>query len=116
VAGRRVAYFGTAPPGAHDAIADHLRTIHEADVTHVSGALADRVQLRAELGEIEAEVFVVELKAAAVDVVAEAALERGADVVLAANDVVALPGEADLDATLERLAEDAVERAGLGVP
>ena len=32
--------------------------------------------------------YLVELKAAAVDVVAEAALARGADVVLAANDVV----------------------------
>ena len=34
--------------------------------------------------------FLVELKAAAVDVVAEAALAVGAEIVLAANDVVAV--------------------------
>ena len=45
--------------------------------SHVSGNLADRRRLRAELGRIDAEVFVVELKAAAVDVVAEEALARG---------------------------------------
>jgi cyclic 2,3-diphosphoglycerate synthase len=115
VAGRRVAYFGTAPTAAHAGIAEHLRTVHEADVTHVSGALADRDRLRDELEQVDAEVFVVELKAAAVDVVAEAAVERGATFVLAANDVVTVPGEADLDVTLERLAADAIERAELRV-
>ncbi len=44
--------------------------------------------LREELEQVDAEVYLVELKAAAVDVVAEAALARGAEVVLAANDVV----------------------------
>ena len=47
----------------------------------------------------------MELKAAAIDVVAEAALARGAEVVLAANDVVPLAGEPDLDELLLDMAK-----------
>jgi cyclic 2,3-diphosphoglycerate synthase len=77
--GRRVAVFttGRAPT-------EHL----DADVVHVSRNLADRRALREELGRLDAEVYLVELKAAAIDVVAEAALERGVELVLADNDVV----------------------------
>ena len=64
---------------------DHL----EADVVHVSPRLADRDALRRELGEVEADTYLVELKAAAIDVVAEYALTHCKRVVLAANDVVA---------------------------
>jgi hypothetical protein len=48
--------------------------------------------------------YVVELKAEAFDVVAEAALPRGVDVVLAANDVVPVDADLDLDAILLELA------------
>jgi cyclic 2,3-diphosphoglycerate synthetase len=109
VAGRRVAFFCTAPPRAHRPLERHLREVHGADVVHVSGNLSDRMALRSELASVDADVFLVELKAAAVDVVAEEALARGADVVLAANDVVPLPGEPDLDAELRRLAEEATD-------
>jgi cyclic 2,3-diphosphoglycerate synthase len=67
----------------------------------VSQNLADRGRLARDLEQVEADVFVVELKAAAIDVVAEHAAARGADVVLAANDVVA----SGLDETLLELAE-----------
>lgn len=77
--GRRTAVFTTGP-----APTDGL----DAEVVHVSRNLAKRDALREELERVEAEVYLVELKAAAVDVVAEAALARGAEVVLAANDVV----------------------------
>ena len=113
IADRRVAYFGTAPASAHERIAAHLTETHDAEVVHVSGALADRARLRDELAQLDAEVFVVELKAAAIDVVAEAALERGVEVVLAANDVVALPGQPDLDTELRRLAAEAAARTEL---
>jgi cyclic 2,3-diphosphoglycerate synthetase len=106
VAGRRTAYFCTAPPAAHRRIAEHLRDEHGADVAYVSGSLADREALRVELDAVDADVYLVELKAAAVDVVAETALERGLDVVLAANDIRPLPGQPDLDAELHRLAEE----------
>ena len=109
VAGRRVAFFCTAPPQAHEQLERHLREAHGADVVHVTGNLSDRTALRSELASVEADVYLVELKAAAVDVVVEEALARGADVVLAANDVVPLPGEPDLDAELRRLAEEATD-------
>ncbi|MBA3432835.1 MAG: 2,3-diphosphoglycerate synthetase [Actinobacteria bacterium] len=104
VEGRTVAYFCTAPANAHEVLATHLADEHGADVVHVSGSLADREALRAELTEVEAEVFLVELKAAAVDVVAEYAFARGAEVVLAANDVVPTFGQPDLDEMLLEMA------------
>ena len=104
VRGQKVAYFCTAPPSAVDVLVEHLAAEHGADVVHVSGNLADRALLKVELETVEADVFLVELKAAAVDVVAEAGLARGADVVLAANDVVPLPGYQDLDEILLEMA------------
>ena len=79
LAGRHTAVFttGAAPTG-------HL----DAEIVHVSRNLANRDALRAELEAVYAEVYLVELKAAAIDVVAETALARGATVVLAANEVV----------------------------
>lgn len=61
----------------------------DADVVHVSARLADRPALRRELDVVDADTYLIELKAAAIDVVAEHALARGKQVVLAANDVVA---------------------------
>lgn len=100
IRGKSVAYFCTAPVAAHGLLARHLAEDHGAHVVHVSGNLADRAALRDELSGIDADVFLVELKAAAVDVVVEAALARDAHVVLAANDVSAAPGEGDLDEML----------------
>ncbi len=78
----------------------------EADVVHVSSNLADRAALRRELETVEADTYLVEIKAAAIDVVAEHALAAGKRVVAAANDVVALDG--DLDAELLALVDDRV--------
>jgi cyclic 2,3-diphosphoglycerate synthetase len=105
IEGRKVAFFSTAPDSALDGFRTHLQDAYGADVVHVSGALADRAKLRAEVDSVEAEVFLVELKAAAIDVVAEAASERGVEVVLAGSDVLTEDGE-DLDAELVRLAEE----------
>jgi len=87
LAGRRTAVFTTGPAPTDDL---------DAEVVHVSRNLARRAALQEELEGVDAEVYLVELKAAAVDVVAEAALARGAEVVLAANDVVS----EELDARL----------------
>lgn len=104
VRGRTVAYFCTAPPAAHGPLARHLADAYGAVVAHVSGNLADRAALRDELGRIEADVFVVELKAAAVDVVVESGLARGAEVVLAANDLQQIGPGPDLDEMLLEMA------------
>ncbi len=110
IRGERVAWFGTAPETHAPRLAAHLEDEHGARVAHVSSVLADREALRRELDEVDAETFVIELKAAAVDVVAEEAVRRGVRVVVAANDVVSLPGEPELDAALERLALQAIDR------
>jgi cyclic 2,3-diphosphoglycerate synthetase len=109
VAGRRVAFFSTAPADVVPALADHLREAHGADVVHASGNLARRDELRRELESLDAETVVVEIKAAAIDVVAEAASERGLPVVFCDNELLPLPGEPDLDAELRALADAAVK-------
>jgi cyclic 2,3-diphosphoglycerate synthetase len=109
IAGRRVAFFTTAPAAAHETLARHLCEAYGAEIAHVSGNLARRAPLRAELERVEAEVYLVEIKAAAVDVVAETAIESGAEVVFADNELVPA-GEQSLDAELLALAERAAAR------
>jgi cyclic 2,3-diphosphoglycerate synthetase len=110
VLGKRVAYFSTAPAGAHAAIEQHLREEWGAEVVLVSGNLARRDELRDDLTKAgAAEVYLVEIKAAAIDVVAEAALERGVEVVFADNELVPV-GVHDLDVELVRLADAAAAR------
>jgi cyclic 2,3-diphosphoglycerate synthetase len=61
------------------------------------------------LENVDAEVFLVEIKAAAIDVVAEAAQTLGAEVVFADNELVPV-GVLDLDTELVRLADAAAAR------
>jgi cyclic 2,3-diphosphoglycerate synthetase len=75
----RVAVFTTGAPAYH----------LEADLVHVSQNLANRAALAAELERVEADTYVVEIKAAAIDIVAAHAGERGATVVFADNEVLA---------------------------
>ena len=55
--------------------------------------------------ESDAEVYLIEIKAAAIDVVATTAAERGVECVFVDNQVLPLAGEPDLDAELQALAE-----------
>ena len=77
--GRRVAVFttGAAPT-------DHL----DAEVVSVSRNLANRAALREDLERVDADVYLVEIKAAAIDLVAVAAEARGVQVVFAENEVI----------------------------
>jgi cyclic 2,3-diphosphoglycerate synthase len=107
VSGRRVAYFSTAPSAAHARLREHLRREHGAEIVHVSGNLSRRPELRADLASLEArsaDLYLVELKAAAIDVVAETAAERGVPVVLCDNEVRTVDGES-LDERVLDLAE-----------
>ncbi len=101
--GRRTAVFtaGRAATG-------HL----DAEVVHASASLADRAALQEELAGVDAEVYLVEIKAAGIDVVAETARSRDAEVVFADNEPVPRAGEPDLEAELRALVEAVVrERA-----
>ncbi|MGZ4481333.1 MAG: 2,3-diphosphoglycerate synthetase [Gaiellales bacterium] len=111
VSGRRVAYFTTAPPAMHERLAGVLRDRYGAEVVAVCGSLSDRPALRLDLERPEvlgAEVFLMEIKAAAIDVVAEAAVARGVPVVFCDNRPEPLPGQLDLDQSLLSLAQEAV--------
>jgi cyclic 2,3-diphosphoglycerate synthetase len=88
--GRRVAVFTTGP-----AATDGL----DADVVSVSRNLANRPALSEDLARTDADVYLIEIKAAAIDLVAEAALQRGVEVVFAENEVVA----EELDDVIHRL-------------
>ena len=103
VAGARVAFFTTAPPAAHEVLAAHLRDEHGAAEVHVSGNLGDRVALRRDLEGLDVDVFLVELKAAAVEVVAAEAVELGVRIVLADADLRAVGGGPALDDAIRSL-------------
>ncbi len=107
--GRRVAFFTTARDPAP--MVAHLRDGLGIEPVAVSSALSDRTRLREELDSEHvraADTYLVEIKAAAVDVVAETAAERGIDVVFCDNRPVAMPGEPDLDDAICALAEGAM--------
>jgi hypothetical protein len=63
---------------------------------------------------VDADIFLIEIKAAAIDVVAEAALERGAECVFAINDIRPLESSVDLDAELLALADAAMPQPVAG--
>jgi cyclic 2,3-diphosphoglycerate synthase len=105
--GRRVAVFTTAPAAAHAGLGAFLADEHGLDVVLVSGALADRDALREALADARkrrADAYLTELKAAAVDVVAETASDDGAELAFLANEPRALDGS---DA-VERLFADLI--------
>ena len=111
VSGRRVAFFSTAPDAVHDRLREHLEDAHGAEITFISGSLANRDALLSELDSpavADADVYLTEIKAAAIDVVAEVAETRGIPVVFADNEVLPVPGESDLDAAVRAMADAVV--------
>lgn len=115
IAGKRVAFFTTAVPSAADRLAAHLRDEHGATEVAVSSNLSDRTALRADIASADADVFLVEIKAAAIDVVCEAAQAAEIELVFADNEVVPREGQPDLDELLRGLAADAVSSAAEAV-
>jgi cyclic 2,3-diphosphoglycerate synthase len=69
----------------------------DGDIVHVSPHLANRARLHEDLAKLDADTYLIELKAAAIDVVAEHALAHGRRVVLATNEIVGLPDSSILD-------------------
>lgn len=111
VAGRRVYYVTTAPPAAGGVLAAHLEEAHGATVVGVSHHLARRRELAGDLDGIgDADVVLVELKAAGVDIAARIALEKGLDVVFCDNRVVTVGGDGPFEEMARRTATLAEER------
>lgn len=113
VSGRRVYYVTTAPASAEGVLIAHLEKEHGATVVGTSHHLARRPQLAADLAAMgEAEMVLVELKAAGVDVAARAALDRGMDVVFCDNRVVTVGGDGSFDELALATAARAEQRHG----
>jgi cyclic 2,3-diphosphoglycerate synthetase len=94
VRGRRVAYFTTAAPRSLDLLSEHLRVAYGADVVLASAGLASRPVLAEAVRQAtaEADLWLTEIKAAAIDVVAEAAAEAGKELVFCDNEPVTVDG------------------------
>ena len=103
IEGKRVAFFTTASASAGELLERHLREEHGAADVAVSCNLANREKLREDLDHIGADVYVIEIKAAAIDVVCEAregARDRRG---LRRQRGDSAPGQLDLDEALREL-------------
>lgn len=103
----RDAFFATTAPGAVAATqVARLQADHGCRVVGWSARLADRAGLVEDLeGAATYDVLLTELKAAAVDVAAEHAVARGADVVFVDNRADVVEGPADLDTVFGEVLE-----------
>lgn len=112
VDGARVFFATTAPPELLPMLAEHLEREHGCTVVAATANLSDRARLRADLAEAAGsfDVVVTELKAAAIDVVAEAGDVAGVPVVLADNVPVSTGPDA-IEPLVRELAATAVRRA-----
>ncbi|MEK6537483.1 MAG: 2,3-diphosphoglycerate synthetase, partial [Actinomycetota bacterium] len=110
--GRRVAYFTTAQGEVVEHIKEFISSTYGCTIDFVSTELADRKKLRAYLAQLkdgDVDVFLTEIKAAAIDVVAEEADRRGVEVVFCDNVPVEIDGQERLAPLLVSLAEQAIE-------
>jgi cyclic 2,3-diphosphoglycerate synthetase len=108
VEGKKVYLTTTAPPSAGPDLVSSLEEHHRCSVIGVSHQLADRPSLIADLESAPPfDVLLTELKAAAVDVAAETAVGKGAQVVFLDNR----PDTDEVGELLLETARLAVERA-----
>lgn len=117
VDGARVAAFTTAPTSVESVLRDSLRRAGVREVVLVSHALARRDELRDDVRralDAGCDTFAVEIKAAAIDVVAEAAADAGIRVAWLDNLPVAHDANVDLDAHLRAIAASAVDAGPAG--
>jgi cyclic 2,3-diphosphoglycerate synthase len=112
VRGRDVFFTTTAPEHAAARQVAHLEAAHGCRVVGWSTCLADRAGLVRDMeGARSYDVLLTELKAAAVDVASQRAIERGAEVVFVENRAEIVEGEGDLAAVLAETVELALERS-----
>ncbi|MEA2550608.1 MAG: cyclic 2,3-diphosphoglycerate synthase [Actinomycetota bacterium] len=114
VAGRRVFFTTTAPEPVAAQQVRHLERTYGCQVVGLSARLADRAGLTEDLTRAGGfEVLLTELKAAAVDIACEAAIQLGAEVVFVDNRAEVKEGmdlQTAIRGTIERARERASER------
>ncbi len=109
--GRKVFLAVTAPPEAGTILRERLEEEAGCEVVGMSFNLADRRALRRDLeGSGEADLFLAERKAAAVDTVARYAGERGKEMVYFHNRPVPLEGGESLEDFFRAVWEKGLER------
>jgi len=107
--GARAAVFTTATPAAAERIWTALER-NGLEVALVSTALARRTELERDLVQAareRCEVFLTEIKAAAIELVADRAERDGVQLVFLRSRLTALPGEPSVDDALWQLFEEA---------
>ena len=111
VAGRRAFLATTAPEALLPVLREHLEREYGCEVVAASACLSDRSRLRADLAAAadSFDVLLTELKAAAIDVVAEAGEFAGVPTVLLDNVPRVVAGD-DLDETAAILGDLAIIR------
>ncbi len=103
--GVKVAYLSTAPESVLRKLSDYLEENYGCEVVGASGNLSDRRKLSEDLdGMGEAEAYLTEIKAAAIDVATARGAEEGKEVLYCDNDPV---GDG-LDVALLSLAREAM--------
>jgi cyclic 2,3-diphosphoglycerate synthetase len=111
VKGERVFFTTTAPSPVAERQIAHLEATDGCTVVGWSARLADRAGLAEDMGDAERfDVLLTELKAAAVDVACERAIERGARVVFVDNRAIVVEGPTDLDSALGEVIDLTLER------
>lgn len=105
-------FVATTAAGVSDWLVERLERTAGCRVVGISARLADRAGLEEDLASAPRfDVLATELKAAAVDVAARRALERGAGVVFLDNRPRAVGGDGEVDDLLREVAGLARERA-----
>jgi cyclic 2,3-diphosphoglycerate synthetase len=107
IRGRKVFLVSTAPEAAGPLIEGYLQGREECIVVGRSHGLSNRSVLRQELaGAVNADVLLTELKAAAVDTVADFARKNGKDIVYFHNIPVPTEGQLELNGFFQRIWEN----------
>jgi cyclic 2,3-diphosphoglycerate synthase len=114
VSGKKIWFGTTATERAGRALKQRLEGTYGCDVVAVSHALARRDALRRDLEALPngVDALVVELKAAAVDVVTRWGTERGIEVIYLENRPETVGGDGPLEELLIEAARTADERFG----
>lgn len=115
IEGARVFFASTAPEALLERLGRHLEAAYGCEVVATSPDLSNRAKLRDAVAAVagKVDVFVTELKAAAIDVVAALGEEMGVRTVLADN-VPEPVDDDDLDGLIGALHAMATERGGKG--
>lgn len=112
VKGNDVFFATTAKPEIAERLAERLEAVAGCRVVATSSNLADRRRLKEEMDSApEFDALVTELKAAAVDVAARGALDRGARVVFMDNRPKSAGGDGEVDDLVREAVALARERA-----